>query len=38
MQLYNQTQTQVSDQYLVSADTLSLGIGIGKGKRVSEHL
>ncbi len=32
--------TQVLDQYSVSADTPSLGIGIsiGKGKRVSEHL
>ncbi len=27
---------QVSDQYSVSADTL--GLGIGKGKRASEHL
>ncbi len=38
IKLYNQIHTQVSGQYLVSADTLSLGIGIGigKGKRVSE--
>ncbi len=34
--LYNQIHIQVSDQYSVSADTL--GLGIGKGKRASEHL
>ncbi len=38
--LYNQIHTQVSDQYSVSTDTLSLGIGISieKGNRESEHL